>query len=61
MFTDSIVLNNRSIDLLFNFANGKGGSGVGGVKKLVIFCRCEGCIITNVKRVMVLDASITVK
>ena len=50
-----LLLNN--IDLLLIFANGGGGGGVGGgwgVKKLVIFCGCHNCMLTNFKKVMVL-------
>ena len=50
-----LLLNN--IDLLLIFANGGGGGGGGwgwGVKKLVIFCGCHNCMLTNFNKVMVL-------
>ena len=43
-----LFLNNRSI---FHFCERRVEVGV---KKLVIFCRCHNCMITNVKKVMVL-------
>ena len=50
-----LFLNNRSIDLLFIFVNERGWSGV---KKFVISCRCHNCMITNIKKVMVLVMSL---
>ena len=44
-----LFLNNGSINLLFIFANEKGG-----IHKLVIFCGCHNCMITNIKKVMIL-------
>ena len=49
VFTKSIVFKQQ---IYFSFLR-KTGVEVG-VKKLVIFCRCHNCMITNVKKVMVL-------
>ena len=49
VFTKSIVFKQQ---IYCSFLR-KTGVGVG-VKKLVIFCRCHNCMITNVKKVMVL-------
>ena len=50
-----LFLNNRYIDLLFIFAN---KMGKGGDLKLVIFSRCHNCMITNMKKVIVLAVSL---
>ena len=44
-----ILLFLNNIDLLFIFANGRGGG-----EGLVIFCRYHNCMMTNFKKVMVL-------
>ena len=46
-----LFLNSKTINLLFIFANERGGSGS---QKMVIFCGCHNCMINNIKKVTIL-------